>query len=64
MKPVSIIFAVITIVLIASQLLCGFWLAAKGATAEAAAFHRNLGVSASTAALITAGMSIFQGMMK
>jgi hypothetical protein len=64
MKPVSIIFAIITIVLIASQLLCGFWLAAKGPTAEGAAFHRNLGVSASTAAVITAVMTIILGMMK
>ena len=58
MRPISIIFAIVTITLIASQLLWGLWLASKGAPAEGKAFHRKLGIGASTAALLTAGMTI------
>ena len=58
MKPISLIFAVTAIVLIASQLLCGLWLASKGATTEGTAFHRKLGIGASVAALLTAIMTV------
>lgn len=58
MKSISIILAVITITLIASQLLCGYWMASKGVTPEGATFHRKLGTGASAAALITAAKTI------
>jgi hypothetical protein len=58
MKPLSIILAIATITLVASQLLCGFWLASKGATPEGKTFHRKLGLGASAAALSTAVMTI------
>jgi hypothetical protein len=58
MKSFALIFAVMAIFLIASQLLCGLWLASKGATTEGTAFHRKLGVGATTAALLTAIMTV------
>lgn len=64
MKLISIIFAVITIVLVASQLLCGLWLAAKGTTPDGVLFHRNLGIGASSAAIITAVITLFLSSMK
>jgi hypothetical protein len=58
MKPISIILAILTITLVASQLLCGFWLASKGATADGIAFHGKLGVGLSAAAVATSIMAI------
>ncbi len=54
MKVIAIIFAIAAIVLVSSQLLCGLWLAAKGATTEGRAFHRKLGIGASVVTLLTA----------
>jgi hypothetical protein len=58
MKPISIILALLTIILVASQLLCGFWLASKGATAEGIAFHGKLGIGLSAVAVATSVMAI------
>jgi hypothetical protein len=48
MTTVSIILSAITILLILSQLICGLWLRAKGAT-----FHARLGIGSVIATLIT-----------
>ncbi len=58
MKLITIILAGLTITLVASHLLCGFWLASKGATAEGIAFHGKLGVGMSVAAMAVSVMAI------
>jgi len=62
MNPITIFLACATILLLASQLLCGFWLAAKGATPEGVAFHGKLGVSAAAASLATAVLALIQAL--
>jgi hypothetical protein len=38
---------------ILSQLICGLWLRAKGATPEGVTFHARLGIGSAVATLIT-----------
>ena len=58
MKFISITLAIGTISLIASQSLCGFWLASKRATPKGVASLRKRGISAAAAALVTSVMTI------
>jgi hypothetical protein len=58
MKWISIALAILTVTLVASQLLCGFWLASKGVTAEGVAFHGKLGIGLSAAAVATSIIAI------
>ncbi|MGZ6315903.1 MAG: hypothetical protein ACXWNQ_01460 [Anaerolineales bacterium] len=58
MKLITIILAGLTITLVASQLLCGFWLASRCATTEGSAFHGKLGVGMSVAAMAVSVMAI------
>ena len=53
MTIISIILSTITILLILSQLMCGLWLRAKGATPEGVTFHARLGIGSVIATLIT-----------
>ena len=58
MKPISIVSASLTITPVASQLLCGIWLASKGTTAEGIACPGKPGFGLSAAAVATSFMAI------
>ena len=53
MTIVSIVLSAITILLVLSQLTCGLWLRAKGATPEGVTFHARLGIGSIVMALLT-----------
>ena len=40
----AISLAGVTLLLLASQMLCGFWLASHAVTPDGVVFHRNLGI--------------------
>jgi hypothetical protein len=50
-----------TLLLVGSQMLFGFWIAAKAVTPEGVNFHRNLGIG--TAVFIVATVLIMVGML-
>jgi hypothetical protein len=59
MKSIYVIVAVITILLVLSNLMCGFWIKSHGPVdASSISFHMNLGVATSIFALVTSVLLI------
>lgn len=64
MKTVSIVLSIISLILMASTLICGFWIrshTAIGAPADASSvtFHMQIAVASAISVLATLGVFLF-----
>lgn len=53
MKIVSILLSSVSILMVLSTLICGFWIRANGAPAESVDFHMKLGAATGVLVLIS-----------
>lgn len=64
MKLISIVLTVLTVLMLGSTLICGFWLRAKGADPEGIRFHVSIAlasVALTAGSLVALIISAFRG---